>query len=317
MDLFSKLKWTHYLSFFFIGFIIVTFPLVLLNLKPEINFNYEFDLVQIGRVPILKEELEEPIEVLMEGISADHYIVLDIDSGAVLLEKDSTVSAFPASTTKIMTALVAKENYDLDYILEVRAESLKEDNKLGFRVGEKVRVADLLHAALISSSNEAAEVLASGLGSGREEFVNLMNRKARDLNLDQTLFINPSGFDNENIYSTARDLGILSRELIKDDYLKGIVGIKEYSFNDVDEKYTHPLYNTNKLLHEIPDVTGVKTGTTDGAGQVLITLVEREESRVLIVVMGSTNRYLDTTQIIDWIFSSYEWVDVDINNLID
>lgn len=317
MDLFSKFKWTHYLSFFFIGFMMVTFPLVLLNLNPEINFNYQFDLVQIGRIPILKEELEESSELLMEEITADHYIVLDIDSGAVLLEKESTVSAYPASTTKIMTALVAKENYDLDHLLEVRAESLKEDNKLGFRAGEKVRVADLLRAALISSSNEATEILADGLGGGREEFVDLMNQKARDLNLDQTLFINPSGLDNENIYSTARDLSILARELIKDDYLKGVVGIKEYSFNDIDGIITHSLYNTNKLLHDIPEVTGVKTGTTDGAGQVLITLIERDNSRVLIVIMGSNNRYLDTTQIIDWIFSSYEWVDVDINNLID
>ena len=296
---------------------LITFPFVLINLNPAINFNYEFDLVQIGKIPVLKEEIEKSADKLKESISAQHILVLDIDSGAVLLEKESTSSAFPASTTKMMTALVARENYDLDSVIEVSKESLVEDNKLGFRVGEKVTVANLLHSALINSSNEATEILASGLSGGREKFVNLMNIKAREINLNQTLFVNPSGFDNENISSSARDLGILARELIKDDYLKGIVGIKEYSFTNLDETVTHRLYNTNQLLHEIPDVTGVKTGTTNGAGQVLITLVERNGSRVLFVIMGSNDRYLDTKQTIDWVYSSYEWVDVDINNLID
>ena len=317
MDLFSKLKWTHYLSFFFIGFIVVTFPFVLFNLNPEINFNYESDLVQIGRVPILREELEQPVEELIEGISADNYIILDIDSGAVLLEKEATISAYPASTTKMMTALVAMEHYNLEHSLMVTKENLINGNNIGFQVGEKIRAEDLIYATLVSSSNEAAEVLASGMEGGREEFVDRMNSKARELNLNQTLFINPSGFDNENIFSTARDLGILARELIKDDFLKEVVSTKEYSFNDISDSVTHSLYNTNQLLHEIDDVTGVKTGTTDGAGQVLVTLIEREGSRVLVVIMGSNNRYLDTKQIINWIFSSYEWVEVDINNLID
>lgn len=317
MNLFSKLKWTHYLSFVFIIFIVITLPLVLINRNQEISSNYEFDLLQIGKIPILKEDLSITINSLLESITAEHIIVLDIDSGAVLLEKDATVSAYPASTTKMMTALVSRDYYQLDDVVEVTKESLINGNSLGFRVGEKIKVEDLFYATLVNSSNEAAEILASGIEGGREKFVDLMNQKARELYLTQTLFVNPSGFDNENIYSTARDLGVLARELIKDDFLKEVVRTKEYSFNDVDEKITHSLYNTNQLLHEMLDVTGVKTGTTDGAGQVLITLIERNKARVLVVVMGSSDRYLDTRQIIDWIFSSYEWVEVDINNLID
>jgi serine-type D-Ala-D-Ala carboxypeptidase (penicillin-binding protein 5/6) len=317
MNWFSKLNWTHYLSGAIFVFILITIPFVILNSNPKINPNYEFDLVQIGVIPILKEDLAKDAQLIKEEITAKHFLALDVESGAVLLEQDATASAYPASTTKMMTALVARDLYNLDYSLEVTKESLVSDNQVGFKVGERISVDDLLHASLISSSNEAAEVLAGGYGEGREEFVNLMNQKARELHLDNTLFINPSGFDNENIYSTARDLGILARELLKDEYLSEIVKMKEYTFTDIEETSTHVLYTTNQLLHQIDDVIGIKTGTTDGAGQVLVTAIERDGAKVIIVVMGSSDRYQDTKEIIDWVYSSYEWVDVDINNLID
>jgi D-alanyl-D-alanine carboxypeptidase len=216
-----------------------------------------------------------------------------------------------------MTSLVAREVYDIDEVLTVKREHLVEGNQVGFRVGEKVSVDNLLHSALISSSNEAAEVLAGGNGITMEEFVNRMNQRAREMQLDQTLFINPSGFDNENIYSTARDIAVLAKELLKDDYLAQIVATKEYTFTDESGRINHNLYNTNELLHQMAEVKGVKTGTTDGAGQVLVTLVEKDKAKVLIVVMGSLDRYTDTKQIIKWVFNSYDWVDVDLNNLID
>jgi len=317
MNWFSKLNWTHYLSAVIILFILVSFPFAVINSNPKIDPNYEFDLVQIGMMPILKEAPMETVSQINDRVEANNYIVLDVNSGAVLLEHNSTASAFPASTTKMMTALVSREIYDLDYFLQVIEENLVSDNRMGFQVGERVRASDLLHATLISSSNEAAEVLASGHGGGREEFVNKMNQTARELNLNNTLFINPSGFDNENIYSTARDLGILARELLKDDYLSEIVKMTNYTFTDVEETISHTAYTTNQLLYEMDDVIGVKTGTTEGAGQVLVTAIERDGNRVLIVVMGSDDRYEDTKQIIDWVYNSYEWVDVDINNLID
>jgi D-alanyl-D-alanine carboxypeptidase (penicillin-binding protein 5/6) len=317
MNWFSKLNWTHYLSVVIFLFIIVSLPLVIVNANPKIDPNYEFDLVQIGTMPVIKEDTKETVSEIKDNLNANNYLVLDINSGAVLLEHNSTASAFPASTTKMMTALVARDIYDLEYSLQVIKENLVNGNKIGFKVGERLRVSDLLHAVLISSSNEAAEVLASGHGGGRQEFVNKMNQTARELNLNNTLFVNPSGFDNENIYSTARDLGILARELLKDEYLSEIVKMTNYTFTDLEETTSHTVYTTNQLLYEMDDVIGVKTGTTDGAGQVLITALERDGNKVLIVLMGSDDRYQDTKQIIDWIYSSYEWVDVDINNLID
>lgn len=317
MHFFSKLKWSDYLSVVIILFIVLTIPLVIKNSGQKVYRNYQFELLQVGVMPIEKESLELNREELLETVSAKQLIVTDLESGSILLEKEATKTAYPASTTKMMTALVAREIYDLDDILVVGKENLISDNQVGFRVGEEVRVTDLLHATLISSSNEAAEILASGYEMGREKFVDLMNKKAREINLDNTLFINPSGFDNENIYSTPRDLSILARELLKDDYLKGIVNLVSYSFTSFDETTSHTIYNTNQLLHEMDDVIGVKTGTTDGAGQVLVTAVDRQGNIIIIVIMGSLDRYSDTKKIIDWVYSSYDWVDVDINNLID
>lgn len=317
MNLFSKLKWSDYLSGLIILFIILTIPLVIRNSRQEISRKYQFELLQIGVIPIEKEEIVVSKEELLKDVTAKQLIVTDLESGSILLEKEATKTAYPASTTKIMTALVARDIFNLESILQVKKEDLVSDNKVGFKVGEEVRVTDLLHAALISSSNEAAEVLAAGYEGGREGFVDLMNQKARDLHLTDTLFINPSGFDNENIYSTPRDLSILARELLKDDYLSGIVDLVGYSFTNVDESIYHTVYNTNQLLHEIDDVVGIKTGTTDGAGQVLVSAVERQGNTIIIVVMGSLDRYSDTRKIIDWTYSSFDWVDVDINNLID
>jgi len=317
MNWLSKLNWTHYLSTLILLFIIVSLPVAIANSNHKIDQNFEFDLLQIGMMPIFKEDPVQTVSEIKETVNASNYLVLDINSGAILLEHNSTASAFPASTTKMMTALVSRDIYELDYSLPVLSENLVDDNRLGLKVDERFKVSDLLHAVLISSSNEAAEVLASGFGGGREEFVNKMNQTARELNLSNTLFINPSGFDNENIYSTARDLGILARELLKDEYLSEIVKMTNYTFTDIEETTSYTVYTTNQLLYEMEDVIGVKTGTTDGAGQVLITAIERDNNRVLIIVMGSNDRYHDTKQIIDWIYSTYEWVDVDINNLID
>jgi D-alanyl-D-alanine carboxypeptidase (penicillin-binding protein 5/6) len=316
MDFLKKIPWSHYLSFVLLGFVVGTIPLVILYSRPAAA-TYEFDLVQIGRIPLINEDIAQPVQSIQEEVTARQLIVVDVQSGAMLLEKNATESAYPASTTKMMTALVAKDLFDLESYLEVQPEHLVNGNKLGFQIGEKVQVSDLLHSALIASSNEATEILAGGANGGREAFVNAMNQKARDLHLERTLFINPSGFDNENIYSTARDLSVLAREILQDPYLQEVVKTKEYVFTNPEETISHYAYNTNELLHTREDVIGVKTGTTDGAGQVLITAVDHQGDQIIIVVMGSDDRYQDTERIINWIFDSYEWVDVDLNNLID
>jgi D-alanyl-D-alanine carboxypeptidase (penicillin-binding protein 5/6) len=144
-----------------------------------------------------------------------------------------------------------------------------------------------------------------------------MNQKARDLNLKDSLFVNPAGFDQENIYSTARDLSVLAKELLKDEWLKAVVASKSAVIVEASGSAQHSLRNTNELLFELPEVKGVKTGTTDGAGQVLVALVEKNDRQILFVVMGSDDRYQDTKEMINWVDQAFDWVSVDFNNLIN
>jgi len=277
-----KLRLDQYLSLFFVGFVLLTLPIFWRNKQIVRQVKQDFNLVQIGDVPFLKKNLTTPKQTILEKISAKNLIVIDVESATILLEKNATKSAFPASTTKMMTAIIVQENLDQDQILTVNKKHLINGNKLGFVIGEKVRVGDLLRALLISSSNEAADILASG---------------------------------------TARDLGVLARELMKDEVLRQIVATKEFTFLDTDQKFKHIVTNTNQLLHENAEVVGIKTGTTDGAGEVLVTQVEREvgleKRKVIIVLMGSLNRYADTTVIMDWVFDSYDWVDLNLDNLLE
>ncbi len=304
-------------------FIFATFPRAIANFDPKTHYNFEFNFLPVGTVPIIKNEFEATRSSVVEGVTATHFQVTDLTSGAILLEKNATSSAFPASTTKMMTALVARDVFKLEDELLVTPEAIAEDNLIKLRIGEKLTAGDLIKALLINSSNESAEVLALNYPAGRVGFVDLMNKKARDISLAQSLFINPAGFDHENIYSTARDLTVIARELLKDEWLKSVVATKSEMISEatVSAKIKYPtqhyLYNTNQLLFELPEVTGVKTGTTDGAGQVLVALVEKEGRQILFVVMGSEDRYQDTKNLMSWVDQAFDWVSVDFNNLIN
>lgn len=297
-------------------FIFATLPQAVANFQQKLSYNFEFEFLPLEVVPVIKPELAATTSALLSEVSATHLQVTDLTSGAVLLAKNATGAAFPASTTKMLTALVAKDVYSLDQPLTITRQAIAQDNLLRFRVGEQLSAGDLIKAMLISSSNESAEVLALSYESGREEFVNLMNQKARQLHLEQSLFINPAGFDHENTYSTARDLTILAKELLKDEWLKSVVAIKKLTIG-ITPPDQHFLTNTNQLLFELPEVTGVKTGTTNGAGQVLVALVEKDNHQILFVVMGSNDRYQDTKKLIDWVDQAFDWVSIDFNNLLN
>ena len=137
-----------------------------------------------------------------------------------------------------------------------------------------------------------------------------MNRKAVDFHLLDSVFSNPSGLDSTSHYSTAFDLSLLARELMKDQVLREMVRTQQVQIQNLSSNRRYYLYNTNLLLGIEPGVVGIKTGTTDLAGEALITQVEREGKQILIVVLGSQDRYSDTKQIIDWIFSHYQWLEI-------
>jgi D-alanyl-D-alanine carboxypeptidase len=259
-------------------------------------------------LPVLKDGATFPI------ISAQSAVAIDLVSGVSLYEKDPNKKLLPASTTKIMTALVALDTYDLDQILKVGKINVV-GQKMGLVWGEEIKFIDLLKGLLIFSANDAAEVLALNHPAGRDVFIGLMNKKAQDLGLKDTHFENPTGLDgNGGQYSTTRDLVILSKQAIKNPFFKEIVAIKNETVKSVDGKYIHRLININKLLGEVDGVYGVKTGWTENARENLVSYLERDNRKIMIAVLGSSDRFGETKELIKWIFDNYSWEEVKIPN---
>lgn len=254
-------------------------------------------------LPVLKEEVFFPI------ISAQAALVVDLDSGVTLYEKNQDVPLLPASTTKIITALVAMDYYPKDLILKVGNISV-DGQKMGLVKGEEIKVEDILYGLLIFSANDAAEVLAENFPGGRDLFINSMNLKAKELNLENSTFVNPTGLDGSGHLSTARDLIRISSYAMKDPFFSEIVGTKEKIVTSVNGKFVHRLRNLNELIGNVEGVLGVKTGWTEYARENLVTYVERNGKKVMIALLGSQDRFGETKELIDWIFENYEWREI-------
>ena len=240
------------------------------------------------------------------NLSAQSAYAVDLDSQTVLFQKNEDQILYPASTTKMMTALLVREDFDLETNL-LASSSTVLGNQLDFIEGEEFKVADLLSALLIISANDVAYLFAeSNHYLSPEEFINKMNSKAVNLNLNQTNFVNAAGFDDLGQTSSSRVLTILAEELFKDQYLKSLVSTEEkLIISSLGNEYW--LYNTNQLLGSLDGVKGVKTGTTELAGEVLVTLIERDGHRILLTLMNSEDRYVDTEKLLAWILNNYDW----------
>ncbi len=279
------------------------------NLDKMVTFIYPKAKVKAySPIPILKDGAKYPT------LSAQSVMAVDLVSGVTLYEKDPNKALLPASTTKIVTALVALDTYELNQVLKVGMVRV-EGQKMGLVTGEEIMFSDLLNGLLIYSANDAAEVLASNHPGGRELFISLMNKKVNDLGLTNTHFSNPVGLDNGAQFTTTRDLVVVSKYAMKNPVFAGIVGTKEKIVKSVDGRFTHRLTNLNKLLGNVEGVIGVKTGWTENARENLVTEVNRGEKKVMIVVLGSSDRFGETTELINWIYENYSWEKVDPDTL--
>lgn len=239
-------------------------------------------------------------------VTARHIFIWDQANRIPLYAKSATNPLHPASTTKMMTALVVLDNYALDREMVV-TRSYPEGTDIGLVPGESTTVERLLYALLIQSANDAAEVLAENFIGGRTEFVAAMNKKAAELKLSSTTFKNPTGLDEEGHLSTAMDLARLADEFMSRPQISRIVSAETAVLSTSGSAYPHIVSNTNLLLGKVPGVLGAKTGYTDLAGQALVTLVSRDDHPVIIAVVGSTDRFGDTTKLIDWLYSNFTW----------
>lgn len=248
-------------------------------------------------------------DVEFPQISARSYIIVDLKTKTILEEYNSKTPLPPASTTKLMTAIISREIYNLDEVLEVPFEcSILDTSQVGYEAGEKISVKDLISSLLISSAGDSACTLARRSPDFTyDQFISKMNTKALESGMSSTNFTNPEGVDDfdANHLVSAYDLYLLSMLARKDPFIKSVVATKEYDI--VSGNVKRKIFNTNDLLWDRPGTVGIKTGTTYGAGEVLIYEYNLDNKDILIVIMGSLDRFSDTESILDWTLESYSF----------
>ena len=239
-------------------------------------------------------------------ISSYSYVVYEKDSRSIILGKNENLRFTPASTTKIMTAIVSLEHYPLDKVLQVTDEYLVEGSKMKLVPGERISVENLLYGMLLPSGNDAAHVLADNYPGGINGFIAAMNKKAKDLQLTNTHYIDPAGYEDDN-FSTAFDMARLTSYALQNPEFRRIVRTKSYTAVDESRINIHELSNLNQLLSR-SEVTGVKTGFTNEAGGVLVTSVDISGKTYVIVVLKSSDRFFDTQTIIEEVVKKVKFI---------
>lgn len=254
-------------------------------------------------LPVLKENAQKFELPAFSGMA------IDVRSGKVLFEKNPAERWPTASLAKLMTALVAVNLMPISEVVEVaEADTEASQPVMGLVSGEKITVGDLLKGMLISSSNDAAMALSRTITGSGKRFVELMNLMSSQLQLKNTNFQNPAGFDDEKQFTTAEDLVKLASDFLRIPLFAQIVKTRQEQVSSVNGNLRHWLKNSNKLLFERDDVFGVKTGSTEKAkGNLIAIASDKSGHEILTVVLGSDNRETDSTALIDWIFRSYDF----------
>ncbi len=241
-------------------------------------------------------------------ISAKAVVIMDKDSKVVLFAKNPNLLFSMASTTKIMTALVALAHYKIDDILVVKTEKVEGVN-VGFSVGEKLSFASILYAMLLPSGNDAALALAQNYPGGEEAFVKKMNDMAVRLRLKNTNFADAIGLEDSRDYTTPLDLARLAAAALENETFSKIVSTKTMEIADVGGENKYLLNNLNKLLG-IKGVNGIKTGYTTEAGQVLVTSRKEGIHTIITVVMDSQDRFSDTVKLLNLISGNINYLSI-------
>lgn len=261
--------------------------------------------------PAVAEEQVEQIELTEDANAA---ILLERDTGEILYEKNAHEKLPPASMTKVMTLLIIMEALDdgrlqLDDQVTVseRASSMG-GSQVFLAAGEQMSIEDLIKAIAIASANDASVALAEHIAGSEEAFVKMMNDKVKELNLENTMFKNSSGLPAKDHYTTAYDMAIIAKELLKYEKVLEYTSIYE-DYLRKGEENEFWLVNTNKLVRFYPYVDGLKTGYTSEAKFCLTATAEKDDMRVVTVIMGadtSKSRNAMTMNLIDYAFSHYE-----------
>jgi len=239
------------------------------------------------------------------SVSARSAVLYQPETRIFLFAKNSNVKMPMASTTKIMTGLVAIENSNLTDIVVIDEKSVGiEGSSAYLRVGDELTMEELLYALLLQSANDAATAIAYHIGGDIDGFASLMNDKAQTLGLKNTHFTNPHGLDNEEHYTTAEELAIIAAEALKNDTFKSVVSTYKKTFSTEERSRTY--VNHNKLLRMYDGCIGVKTGFTKKSGRCLVAAAERDGLTLISVTLDAPNDWNDHKMMFDFGFESIE-----------
>ena len=267
-------------------------------------------IICINNINVYAEEL---------SIKAKAALMVEVNTGKIIYENNAEEKNYPASVTKILTAIIVLENCKLDDTAIVSSNALSNIPSAyvvaPLYVGEEMKIEDLLYALLLKSSNDAAYVLAEHIGGSVEVFSDMMNKKAEEIGCKNSHFVNPNGIHNDNHYTTAYDMYLISKYAMQNDEFVKIVSTYQYTLPATNKysKSDRVMQNTNyfvnpKSVYYDKDAKGIKTGTTDEAGNCLITDTVKDGFDVITVVLGADtkeSKFSETRKMIDYMFNNY------------
>ncbi|MCD7872406.1 MAG: D-alanyl-D-alanine carboxypeptidase [Clostridiales bacterium] len=250
-----------------------------------------------------------PINVYAGNCSASSAVVMDADTNEILFQKNPMEKRSIASTTKIMSSIIACESGKMDETVEITFEMVNTyGTLLGLREGDKITLYDLVAGMLLPSGNDAANAAALYLGGSFEAFAEMMNEKAAQIGMKNSLFVTPSGLDEGEHHSTAYDMALLTSYSLNNKYFSEICSMKKYEVSINGEKQM--IYNHNKLLSMLDDCIGVKTGFTDKAGRCLVSAVNRNGRKMVCVTLNAPDDWNDHISLYSECESKYNAVNL-------
>ena len=259
----------------------------------------------------IKQNHHANMTAVTEKISAGQAILINGNTGDILYEKSAEEKAYPASTTKIMTALIVLETLDeydspINQMVTVPATAEGvEGSSIYLKRNERISIEDLLYGLMLVSGNDAAVALAEIVGGSQEKFVEMMNDKAEELGCHNTHFANPNGLFDENHYTTAKDMSVIAKAAMANPKFRDIVGAQSWDATSRQNDYVH-FANKNKTVHQYEGGNGVKIGYTKTSGRTLVASAERGGESMICVVMSAPDWFNDAYKLMDYGFGGEE-----------
>lgn len=245
------------------------------------------------------------VAVSVPSVSAASAVVIDGDTNEILFEKDPYQSRSMASTTKIMTALLAVESGKLNETVKIEKPPNIEGTAIGFSSGDAVSLETLCYGMLLESGNDAAVVTSEFLAGTEAQFSKLMNKKAREIGMKHTNFVTASGLDDDQHYTTAYDMALLGSYAVKNEKFAEICSTKTYKASFITPGVTRSFYNHNRLLGACDGVFGIKTGFTKKSGRCLVTACKRGDKLLVAVTLNAPDDWNDHKKMYEYAYSLY------------